>query len=256
MSLAEWLADQLRERILDGRLPDGSELPKQDEIVAEFGVSKPSAREAFRILETEGLITVRRGRVGGSVIHTPHLDSVAYMLALVLQSHAAPLADVGFALRQVEPICASLSASRPNRRRAVVPALRRSHQRLEKAIQAEDADVAVPASRHFHETLVALCGNETMISIAGSLEAMWSAHEQAWASEAVRHGKFPPVVLRQRALDEHREILDLIERGDPVRAANAARRHLESAQLYPLTGDESRLVEASVLRRSNRLSIL
>ena len=68
LSLAERLADELRERILDGRLIDGSVLPKQDEIVEQFGVSKPSAREAFCILETEGLITVRRGSIGGSVV--------------------------------------------------------------------------------------------------------------------------------------------------------------------------------------------
>lgn len=254
LSLAEWLADHLRERILDGRLPDGSLLPKQDEIVEEFGVSKPSAREAFRILETEGLITVRRGRVGGSVVHAPRTASVAYMLALVLQSNRVPLADVGFALRQVEPVCAALCASRPDRRRMVMPTLRRAHGRLARAVKDDDAESAVPASRHFHETMVGLCGNETLIAIAGSLEAMWSGHEQDWAGEAVRRKEFPPVGLRRRALEEHQEILELIEGGDAAGAADAARRHLESAQLYPLTGDERRLVSASVMRRPKRPS--
>src|SRR5205823_4942563 len=132
-------------------------------------------------LETEGLITVRRGSVGGSVVHAPRSESVAYMLALVLQSDAVPLADVALALREIEPICAALCAMRPDRRRSVVPALRREHRRLEQAIASADQAGAVPASRTFHETLVASCGNRTMITIVGALEATWSAHERAWA---------------------------------------------------------------------------
>jgi GntR family transcriptional regulator, transcriptional repressor for pyruvate dehydrogenase complex len=247
-SLAEWVADELRARILDGRLSDGESLPKQDELVEEFGVSKPSTREAFRILETEGLITVRRGSIGGSVVHAPRAESVAYMLGLVLQSGSAQLADVGRALREIEPLCASLCANRSDRRRAVIPILRRQHQWLVQAIEADDQAEAVPASRAFHEAVVACCGNQTMIAFAGALEVLWSAHEQAWATEAVMRGEFPDPELRRKALDEHQILLDLIEVGDADAAALVARRHLEEAQLYPLAGDHDRLVNAGLLR--------
>lgn len=248
LSLAEQLADELRARILDGRLPDGASLPKQDEIVEEFGVSKPSTREAFRILETEGLITVRRGSVGGSVVHAPRSESVAYMLALVLQADGVSLNDVALALREIEPVCASLCASRSDRRRAVVPVLRREHQRLQRAIERADQHGAVPASRTFHEALVACCGNRTMITIAGALEATWSAHERAWASEAVERGAFPPLPLRRRALEEHEELLELIAAGDADGAASLAREHLETAQLYPLGRRAPAAVDAGLLR--------
>lgn len=249
LSLAEQLANELRARILDGRLLDGASLPKQDEIVEEFGVSKPSTREAFRILETEGLITVRRGSIGGSVVHTPRSESVAYMLALVLQSDGVSLTDVALALREIEPVCAALCARRPDRRRTVVPHLRREHRRLAQAIEAADQDGAVPASRTFHEALVACCGNRTMITIAGALEATWSAHERAWASEAVQRGAFPPLRLRRKALEEHQHLLELIEAGDAEGAASLAREHLETAQLYPLGQEKERGVDAALLRR-------
>src|SRR5882724_6325161 len=92
--LAEMVADGLRERILSGELGDGAMLPKQDDLLAEFRVSPPSIREALRILETEGLITVQRGNVGGAVVHRPQQSKAAYMLGLVLQSRAVPLQDV------------------------------------------------------------------------------------------------------------------------------------------------------------------
>ena len=69
--IAEMIADSLRRRILEGELADGDVLPKVDDLLLEFPVSKPSIREAMRILETEGLISVRRGNVGGAIIHSP-----------------------------------------------------------------------------------------------------------------------------------------------------------------------------------------
>lgn len=96
------MADELRERIINGELADGSSLPKQDDLLEEFAVSTPSAREAFRILETEGLLTVQRGNVGGAVVHLPNSEEVAYTLSLVLQSRSVTLEDVGLALQQIE----------------------------------------------------------------------------------------------------------------------------------------------------------
>jgi GntR family transcriptional regulator, transcriptional repressor for pyruvate dehydrogenase complex len=248
VSLAERLADELRGRILDGRLIDGSVLPKQDEIVEQFGVSKPSAREAFRILETEGLITVRRGSIGGSVVHVPAVHSVAYMLALLLQAGSAGLDDVALTLREMEPVCAALCAARPDRSRAVLPELRRGHRLLTDAIEAQDTEAAVPTSRVFHETLVATCGNQTMIAVCGALEALWSAHEEAWADDAVRRGQFPAVALRRKALEEHEELIGLIADGDADGASRMARRHLETAQRYPLGSGRDRPVDARLLR--------
>jgi DNA-binding transcriptional MocR family regulator len=86
MRMAELVAAALRDRILAGGIGDGSTLPKQDELVAEFGVSYPSVREALRILETEGFITVRRGNRGGATVHAPDIGTAGYALGLTLQA--------------------------------------------------------------------------------------------------------------------------------------------------------------------------
>src|SRR5665213_2233949 len=89
--LAEIIAVNLRDRILASEFADGSNLPKQEDLLDEFGVSPPSMREALRILETEGLVTVQRGNVGGAVVHQPQVAKVAYMMALVLQARTVAL---------------------------------------------------------------------------------------------------------------------------------------------------------------------
>ena len=65
------MASRLRNEILSGRLTEGDSLPRQEDLLADFKVSPPAVREALRILETEGLISVRRGNVGGAIVHLP-----------------------------------------------------------------------------------------------------------------------------------------------------------------------------------------
>ena len=86
--IAEIVADELRRQIIDGELADGDLLPRQEVLVEQFNVSLVSLREALRILETEGLVSVRRGNRGGAIVHAPAKTSAAYMLGLLLQSES------------------------------------------------------------------------------------------------------------------------------------------------------------------------
>ena len=69
--IAETVADELRRQIVDGELADGDLLPPQAVLVERFNVSLVSLREALRILETEGLVSVRRGEPGRRRGRTP-----------------------------------------------------------------------------------------------------------------------------------------------------------------------------------------
>ena len=90
--VAELVASTLRNRILSGDLRDNAALPKHDELFAEFGVSMPSIREALRILETEGLITVRRGARGGAIVHRPDPTTAGYVVGLLMQANRIDVA--------------------------------------------------------------------------------------------------------------------------------------------------------------------
>jgi DNA-binding FadR family transcriptional regulator len=228
--LAEQVADQLRRRILLGELVDGSILPKEDELLLEFPVSKPSLREAMRILEAEGLLRVRRGKLGGAVVRRPNAANVAYTIGLVLGSQEVGLSDVGSALRQVEPACAALCAERADRKSAVVPALRQLH--AEAVDSVDDLRLVTSASRRYHEALVSHCGNQTMIMLAGALEMLWSAHEMSWSSR-VTDGSIVPVDERLAVLEDHRQVIDAIDAGDARRAHELAAVHLVNSQHYP-----------------------
>src|SRR5437870_8039138 len=59
--LHEDVAEQLRDAILDGRFAAGRKLPPERELAHEFGVNRTSIREAIKVLEGLGLVTVRQG---------------------------------------------------------------------------------------------------------------------------------------------------------------------------------------------------
>jgi DNA-binding FadR family transcriptional regulator len=243
--LAELVADRLRERILRGDLEDGDLLPKEEELRAEYPVSKPSLREAMRILEAEGLITVRRGNVGGAVVHRPTPANVAYTLAMVLSANRVDITDVARALREVEPSCAALCAGRPDRAKSVIPKLRSLQK--EAMANVDDLMAATSLSRRFHESLVSLCGNETLIIMVGALEALWSSHETGWASRTSSPARVP-VEERRVALDAHQQIIDLIAAGEAASVRDLVAEHLAEVQQYPSVPPGSATIDPVVVR--------
>ncbi|HEV8299008.1 MAG TPA: FCD domain-containing protein [Acidimicrobiales bacterium] len=239
------IADELRDQILASDLPDGSMLPKQEQLIEDFGVSMPSIREALRILETEGLVTVLRGNTGGAAIHLPRAANVAYMIALVLQARAVDMDDVADGLRHMEPLCAAMAARREDRHVDVVPALRRRIE-LSRKVYDDDEEYVLQA-RHFHEDLVAGCGNATMILICGALESLWSAHVDKLSRARSRKSAFADPEFRRRSVRDHEEITDAIEHGDAARAETLARDHFSQPERHPFMTSGT-TVKAKLLR--------
>jgi DNA-binding FadR family transcriptional regulator len=248
VGLSEAVADQLRSRILAGAHHDGDLLPKQEELMEEFGVSKPALREALRILETEGLLEVRRGNVGGAVVRIPQPEGAAYTLGLVLQARQVPFTEIGVAVQQLEPVCAGLCAARPDRKRTVVPALRSSQRDLRQAIKRDDADAVLRASRGFHETLVTQCGSETLIVLVGTLEALWTAQARAIGDSAAAAGHRHDPAFRVQTIEAHEELLRDIDDGDIDLATKSARIHLQNARLHAQALPLDQTVHAATVR--------
>lgn len=245
---AEVVADELRARILSGEVVDGGELPKLEELMDSFGVSRATARQACQILETEGLIQVRRGNVGGSVVHLPRPANVAYTLGQVLESRQVALGDVAAAVERFEPICAQLCAERRDRRRSVLPALAETQSRLAACIEVGDGHGASLAARRWHELLVERCGNETTTVLLGTLESVWGAHARAASAELDAAGVPLSERLSRRVHAEHEEIQRLIEAGDGPGAAAAALAHLRTARIHPTDRRDDTVVDAITIR--------
>jgi DNA-binding FadR family transcriptional regulator len=235
--MSEQVAGLLRDQILNGTLPA---LPRLEDLARQFSVGPAAIREAMRILETEGLVTIRRGNVGGANVHRPNADGVAYMVSLVLQSKSTELDDVGAALRHLEPICAALCAARADRAISLVPAL---HALVEEQRDAMgDGRRTRDAIDRFHQAMVTGCGNETLELLVGALHTVWAGH----ASQVYEREEFDePDLSRWRAsVRDHERLVEAIAQGDDDVGA-LARTHLEAGHAYMTNLDSGRAVTAA-----------
>jgi DNA-binding FadR family transcriptional regulator len=231
--LAEEVANDLRRRILGGEFSDGDLLPIQDELVTQYGVSLPSVREGLRVLETEGLITVRRGKMGGSIVQLPRAETVAYTVGLVLESRQVEVDELVAAMAKLGPLCARACAERADRAIEVIPTLEAIHGESVEAV--DDPPRFAMLARRFHEELVARCGSQPLVVLVGALESLWSGQVAA-AGEEIDFGALPQADMRNDSLDEHRRILDAIVAGDGEEAERAAHHHQADPQRHSLLG--------------------
>lgn len=237
--LADIIAGSLRDRIISGELPDGSSLPTLEKMVQEFGVSSPSVREALRILETEGLVSVRRGNVGGAVVHVPKPLSAAHMIGIILQSQKVTVADLESALTSLEPLCASLCAARRDRLETVIPDLQAIHDKAKNNI--DDLMVFGGAMRRFHRLLAKRCGNNTLILMVTALESLWAHQRDTWSDRIMHNEEAPQASVRKLGLRHHGAILDAIIEGKPEVAERLVRDHAVAPDVYAST--DSRIIQ-------------
>jgi GntR family transcriptional repressor for pyruvate dehydrogenase complex len=246
--IAETVAADLRERILGG--PNLDRLPTQDQLVREFGVSYPSVREALRILETEGLVTVRRGSIGGAEVHRPDQSSAAYHLGLVLQGARVTLGDLAAGLLQLEPLCAGEVARRADRTTAVVPLLTANVDASADAVS--DGVAFTRIAREFHDLVVAFTPNDTVRYVVRSLVALWSTQEQQWAAVVSKRGEYPSTSQARSAVRTHRRLVDEIAAGHADEAQRIARTHLAATQALLLERFTDDVVNAASTRGPSR----
>src|SRR5690606_27181068 len=75
--VSQIVADDLRRKIAHGVYGDGANLPPESHLITHYGVSRPTIREAVRILETEGLIVTSRGGSKGAKVQSLNADQAA-----------------------------------------------------------------------------------------------------------------------------------------------------------------------------------
>lgn len=242
--VAESIAADLRKRILRTEA-DNQPLPRQEDLIQQYGVSGPSLREALRILEAEGLITVRRGKFGGAYVHKPNWSSAAYAFALSLQGQGATLAELAQSLLVIEPMAAAACASRDDRDAAILPALRDNLAKAEKHIG--DGATYSRVAREFHDILVAGLENQAMQLLTRSLVAIWSVQEQIWADTVSAASEYPDVEHQRESHRTHVMIVRLIEEGDGDRVSKLSTAHVQAAQEVVLERFGDEFVDASSL---------
>jgi DNA-binding FadR family transcriptional regulator len=228
----ELVANELRRRIVAGDLQPGDQLLPEGQLADEFQVARTSVREALRILESEGLVRMRRGAVGGAQVRDPDPRTLARYASLLLQFEGATLEDVHRARILIEPPAARWLVEHPDH--AAIAG------ELSGALGAENASRDNPEELakmegHFHQLVTRLTGNETLALLC-AVSNLIVAHHVDRFFENRRRIKRDAGAGFDAAHRAHVRLVEMIAAGDGREVEQLWRRHLEEAlvSLRPL----------------------
>lgn len=224
----EVIAAQLRGKIVRGELAEGDSLPSEVELMRQFDVSRPTLREAFRILETESLIELRRGARGARVT-APAVEVAARYVGLLLQTSGTTVSDVYEARSLLEPVAAGLLADRCTP--GDVADLADCANDLEALLPAgeppEDVGAWARASQRFHDLVMQRAGNKTLATQYLVLREVVDSH-LLLASHQPAFAALPASAFR-RVVRSYRKLIELVAAGDSEGAESHWRTHMAVA---------------------------
>ncbi|WP_216892633.1 FadR/GntR family transcriptional regulator [Nocardia alni] len=216
--MAEVIAAELRSRILQGELEPGESLLSEAILMDQYEVSRPTLREALRLLEAQDLISVRRGSHRGPVVNLPDVGVAARAVAIQLQIRKTTLADVYRFRMLYEPPAARLAAM--NATPESVRLLRRGLD--DEAAAIGDSAAYAAAAWQFHSVLMDLSGNTTMAVVTEGLQHISEQHSARGMVSLPDQRE-----QQERSFKAHCRLVDLIEMGDGARAEEFWARHME-----------------------------
>ena len=231
---AELIATLYRRQIVRGELRPGDTLPSEQQLMEQFGVSRPTLREAFRILEAEDLISVKRGSRGGARVTQPSLSVAARYVGLLLQVQGTTIADVYEARMVLEPACARLLARRRTKQdladlTACIEELRAAQAGRPGTAQLDAPEPALWSRQaaRFHELIMQRSGSKTLAVQGGVLQDIVATHLTLALSRD--RAKDDELANFRRNVRSYEKLVALVEERDGAGAEQHWRAHMEAA---------------------------
>ena len=199
LPLRDSVYNKLRQMILTGEYPPGERL-MEVHLGDKLGVSRTPIREAIRMLELEGLVTMipRKG-------------------AMVSQITEKNMSDVLEVRRALDILCVQLACERISPEG--IAELKKAKEKFEEAIDGNDSRVIAQADVEFHNVIIHATGNDRLISLEDSLSLPMYRYRYEYIKDISGHGNL---------VKEHRKIVGAIEKRNAEAAAEAAGEHIDN----------------------------
>jgi GntR family transcriptional repressor for pyruvate dehydrogenase complex len=215
--ISERVASAIVDHIVASGLRPGDRLPNEGAMVESFGVGRGSLREALRILEVHGLISLRSGPGGGPIVIAVGPRAVSRTFSLYLHLSGSTMGELIETRLMIEPMVARLAAryiTLGNNAEQLRSALER-----EQSISADKGSY-IDAANDFHYVLATLTGNRVFDIVATALKELYTTRivGRGLASQTTD----PSIRF------EHQEIGDAILCGNAEKAEALMRSHMDT----------------------------
>ncbi len=210
---SEVIARAIVRHVQSQGLERGARLPPEADMIADFRVGRGTLREALRILEVNGFITLKPGPGGGPIVEGLQGESFGRMATLFFQMGGTTYRELVEARLIMEPVAARLAAE--HRREEL------SADHLKGAASVKDVSDEHDYLLHtsdFHTAVIRASGNGIVSLFCQSLADVY--HERV-------RGVLFPVDRRGDVVSAHQAIARAINNGNGSRAENLMRQHME-----------------------------
>ena len=216
LKTSETVALNIVHDIMARDLKAGDKLPLESAMLSQYRVSRASLREALRLLEVQGLISIRPGPGGGPVVGSVDARNLARTASLYFHLGGMKYADIFATQEALEPLCAQLAARHPDRA-----------ARMALFVDPSTAPVEGPgyhaATVDFHGAVYQLTGNAVLSLVTQSITQIISSHIVS---------TMDPVELHESILEEHGRIARAIATGRETRAYRLTQEHFQAQHEY------------------------
>lgn len=200
-SLTEMVADEVRARIIDGRIELGAGL-SENSLAAELGISKTPVREALLQLKQEGLVQVQPQR--GTYVFRLEGEQVAQISEL----------------RDVLEV-AAIEAAVTRNPQALAARMAELYADMRKAYEADDRVAYRKLDGAYHEAIIDLCGNDYIRNAYRQISFCVAALRSRLSNEAQ---------LNKLSIADHKEMLRLVKQRAVGPLKTLLRAHIDQTK--------------------------
>ena len=216
--IADIVARDLEQRILEGSLKPGDRLPSERNLALELNVSRPTLREAIQKLASKGLLQTRHG--GGTVVTDRLQASFADPWKDMLQAHPLLQSDMLEFRHMLEGQAATLAAERATE--ADLERIDAAYAAMEQAYDGQDMAACIASDVAFHQAIADASHNAMIGHLVASLMQVIHGH----VADNLAHLHALPRQWEQLRV-QHKAIWESVRRHEGEEALRAARAHID-----------------------------
>ena len=194
-------------------------LPPERVMLERYEIGRGTLREALRLLEFQGVITLKPGPKGGPVVRSPDPSHLASSLLLLMQLKGAPFRAIVEVRTALEPVASMLATARISLEE--LAELNTSVEDMRANLN--DTDIFYSANKRFHDVIAWSSGNALLGYLVEALLGI---------VDGTALGMSYPTSRRGAILRAHEEIYVAISERDPKAAEDRMREHLEGYVVY------------------------
>lgn len=215
--LYQRVVDRIRVAIFRGDLKPGDQLPPEPELARQLAVGRSAVREAIRILESAGLLTVRRGHGGGTFVQKSDVASLVPVFADILRLALVEVSELTRTRVLLESVVIQEAGARISPED--VAALHKNIDGAEQHYRHGDVEQRVAANLDFHMKLARVAASPVLELNVGAVLKLLSYYLEA----------IPPTAeMVENTLASHRQLIELLAAGRVQEAVELNREHIET----------------------------